>query len=57
MNFKHVELDYVTIYVGKDEKTYMVVYLNDSIIIDNNKKYTMTMKEELKKGLEIIDLG
>jgi hypothetical protein len=59
LNFKHFNLDDATLFVKKVGKTvvYLVVYVDDLLIIGNNESYIASIKKELKKGFEMIDLG
>jgi hypothetical protein len=58
LNFKHFNLDNATLFVKKVGKTivYLVVYVDDLLIIGNNESYIASIKKELKKGFEMIDL-
>ena len=59
LDFKHFDLDDATLFVKKVGKTvvYLVVYVDDLLIIGNNESYIASMKKELKKGFEMTDLG
>eukprot|EP00253_Pinus_taeda_P005716 PITA_05716 len=59
LNFKHYDLDDVTLFVKKVGKTvvYLVVYVDDLLMIGNNESYIASIKKELRKGFEITDLG
>jgi hypothetical protein len=58
-NFKHFNIDDVTLFVKKVGKTilYLVVYVDDLLITGNNESYITSMKKELKKGFEMTYLG
>ena len=36
---------------------YLVVYVDDLLMMGNNERYIASIKKQLKKGFEIIDLG
>jgi hypothetical protein len=60
LNFKHFNLDYETLFVKKAEKivVYLVVYVDVFFFItSNNKSYIASIKNELKKGFEMTNLG
>ena len=59
LNFKHFNLDDATLFVKKVGKTtiYLVVYVDDLLMTRNNESCIASIKKELKKGFEIIDLG
>ena len=59
LNFMHYNLDDATLFVKKVGKTvvYLVVYVDDLLIIGNNESYIASIKKELKKGFEMTDLG
>jgi len=59
LNFKHFNLDDATPFVKKVGKTvvYLVVYVDDLLIIGNNESYIASIKKELKKGFEMTYLG
>eukprot|EP00253_Pinus_taeda_P036296 PITA_36296 len=59
LNFKHYDLDDATLFVMKVGKTvvYLVVYVDDLLMIGNNESYIASIKKELGKGFEITDLG
>jgi hypothetical protein len=58
-NFKNFNLYSATLFVKKIGKTvvYLVVYVDDLLIIGNNESYIASIKKELKKGLKMTDLG
>eukprot|EP00253_Pinus_taeda_P018651 PITA_18651 len=59
LNFKHYDLDDATLFVKEVGKTlvYLVVYVDDLLMIGNNESYIASIKKELKKGFEMTDLG
>jgi hypothetical protein len=59
LNFKHFNLDDATLFVKKVGKivVYLVVYVDDLFITGNDENYIASIKKELKKGSEMIDLG
>jgi hypothetical protein len=59
IDFKHFNLDDATLFVQKDGKivVYLVVYVDDLLIIGNNESYNASIKKELNKGFEMIDMG
>jgi len=59
LDLKHFDLDDATLFVKKVGKiyVYLVVYVNDILMTGNNESYIASMKKELKKGFEMIDLG
>ena len=59
LKFKHFDLDDATLFVKQVGKTvvYLVVYVDDLLMIGNNESYIASIKKELKKGFEMIDLG
>eukprot|EP00253_Pinus_taeda_P026962 PITA_26962 len=59
LNFKHYDLDDATLFVKKVGKivVYIVVYLDDLLMIGNNESYIASIKKNLKKGFEMTDLG
>eukprot|EP00253_Pinus_taeda_P023767 PITA_23767 len=59
LNFKHYDLDDATLFVKKVGKTvvYLVVYVDDILMTGNNESYIASIKKELRKGFEMIDIG
>ena len=59
LKFKHYDLDDATLFVKKVGKTvvYLVVYVDDLLMTGNNERYIASIKKELRKGFEMIDLG
>ena len=59
LNFKHFNLDDATLFVKKVGKNvvYLVVYVDNMLIIGNNENYIASIKKELKKGFEMKILG
>ena len=59
MNFKHFDLDDATLFVNKVGKTivYLVVYIDDLLMIGNNESYIASIKKELNKDFKMTDLG
>jgi hypothetical protein len=59
LNFNHFSLDDATLFVKKVGKTivYLVVYVDDLMIIVKNESYIASIKKELNKGFEMKYLG
>ena len=59
LNYKHFNLDDATLFVKKVGRlvVYLVVYVDDLLIIGNNDDYIVSIKRELKKVFDMIDLG
>lgn len=59
LNYKHFNLDDATLFVKKVGRSivYLVVYVDDLLIIGNNDDYIASIKRELKKVFDMIDLG
>jgi len=59
LNFKHYDLDDATLFVKKVGKTvlYLVVYVYDLLMTGKNESYIASIKNELRKGFEMTDLG
>ena len=59
MNYKHFDLDSATLFVKKVGRSivYLVVYVDDLMIIGNNDEYISSIKKELKFFFDMIDLG
>eukprot|EP00253_Pinus_taeda_P017604 PITA_17604 len=59
LNFKHFDLDDATLLVKKVGKTvvYLVVYVDDLLMMGNNESYIASIKKELGKSFEMTDLG
>ena len=59
LDFKHFDLDDATLFVKKAGKTivYLMVYVDDHLMTGNNESYIASIKNELKKGLEMTNLG
>jgi hypothetical protein len=59
INFKHLNLDDANWFVKKVGKivVYLVVHVNDLLIIGNNEAYIASIKNELKKSFEMTDMG
>eukprot|EP00253_Pinus_taeda_P034659 PITA_34659 len=59
LNLKHYDLDDGTLFVKKVGKTvvYLVVYVDDLLMIGNNESYIASIKKELGKSFEMTDLG
>jgi hypothetical protein len=59
LNFKHFNLEDATLFVKKVGKifVYLVVYVDDMLIIGNNESYIASIKKELNKGFEMTYLG
>eukprot|EP00253_Pinus_taeda_P002966 PITA_02966 len=59
LNFKHFDLDDATLLVKKVGKTvvYLVVYVDDLLMMGNNESYIASIKKELGKSFEMTNLG
>lgn len=59
LNFKYYKLNDATLFVKKFGNTivYLVVYVDNLLITGNNERYIASVKEELKKGFEMIYMG
>eukprot|EP00253_Pinus_taeda_P005666 PITA_05666 len=59
LNFKCYDLDDATLFVKKVGKifVYLVVYVDDILMTGKNESYIASIKKELRKGFEMIDLG
>ena len=59
LNFKHYNLDDATLFVKKVERSivFLVVYVDDLLMTENNEDYITSINKDLKKCFEIIDLG
>jgi hypothetical protein len=59
INFKNFNLDDETLFVKKVGKivVYLVVYVDDLLIIENNEACIASIKKELKKGFEMKNMG
>lgn len=59
LNFKHYDIDDAHLFVKKVGKIflYLVVYLDDLMMIGINKNYIASITKELRKGFGKIDLG
>jgi hypothetical protein len=59
LNFKHFNLDDATLFVKKVGKivVYIIVYVDNLLIIGSNKIHIASIKKELKKGFEMTYLG
>jgi len=59
LNFKHCDIDDATLFVKKVGKIilYLVVYVDDLLIIGKNESYIASIKKELKKCFEMTNLG
>eukprot|EP00253_Pinus_taeda_P015220 PITA_15220 len=59
LNFKHYDINDATLFVKKVGKivVYLVAYVYDLLMIGNNESYIASIKNELRKGFEITDLG
>ena len=58
MNFKNFNLDDATLFVKKVGKffVYLVVYVDDLLIIGNNERSITSIKKDLNKGFEMTNL-
>ena len=59
LNYKHFKLDDATLFVKKVGRSvvYLVVYVDDFLIIGNNDDYIVSIKREFKKAFDMTDLG
>lgn len=59
LNFKHYYLDDATLFVKKVGKivVYLVVYVDDILMIGNNESYIASIRKELRTGFEMTNLG
>jgi hypothetical protein len=59
LNFKHFNLDDATLFVKKDGKivVYLVMYVDDMLIIGNYGNYFASIKKDLNKVFEMTNLG
>eukprot|EP00253_Pinus_taeda_P028082 PITA_28082 len=59
LNFKHYDLDDAPLFFKKVSKivVYLVVYVDDILMRENNESYIASIKKELRKGFEMTDLG
>jgi hypothetical protein len=59
LNFKYFNLDDATLFLKKVGKivVYLVVYVDYLLMTWNNESFITSIKKELKKGFEMIDLG
>ena len=59
LNFQHYDIDDATLFVKKVGKTivYLVVSIYDLLMTENNESYIASIKNELRKGFEMTDLG
>ena len=59
LNFKHYDFDDATLFVKKVGKIvlYLVVYVDDILMTWNNVNYISPINKELRKGIEIHNLG
>jgi hypothetical protein len=59
LNFKHFNIDDATLFVKKVGKNvvYLVVYVDDMLIIGNNESFITSIKKELNKFFEMTNWG
>lgn len=59
INFKDYYIDDATLFVNNVGKTfvYIVVYVDDILMTRKNENYSASIRKELGKGFEMIDLG
>eukprot|EP00253_Pinus_taeda_P008618 PITA_08618 len=58
LNCKYYDLDDATLFVKKvGIVVYLVVYVDDLLMTGNNESYIASIKKELGKSFEMIDLG
>eukprot|EP00253_Pinus_taeda_P003635 PITA_03635 len=59
LNFKHYDLDDATLFAKKVGKivVYLVVYVDDLLMIGNNECYNASIKKGLGKSFEMTELG
>ena len=59
LNLEHFDLDDATLFIKKVGRSvvYLVVYIDDLLMIGNNESYIASIKKDLKKIFEMIDMG
>ena len=59
LNFKHLKLDDITLFVKRVGRSivYLMVYVDDLLIMGNNESYIASIKKELKNVFEMTYLG
>jgi len=59
VNLKHFNLNDATLFVKKFGKTivYLLVYVDDLLITGNNEGFIASVKQDLKKGFKMTDMG
>jgi len=59
IKFEHFNLDDATLFFKKVGKmvVYLVVYIDDLLIPRNNESYIASMKQDLKRGFEMTNMG
>ena len=59
LSFKHYNLDDTIQFVNKvgGSIVFLVVYVDDLLMMGNNESYIESMKKYLKKGFEMTNLG
>ena len=59
LNFEHFDIDDATLFIKKDGRSvvYLVVYVDDLLMTGNNEYYIASIKKDLKKCFEMIDMG
>ena len=55
MNFEFINSDN-SVFVSKDKKIYIVMYINDLLIVDENMKYINEIKSNLSNRFKMHDL-
>jgi len=58
INFKHYDIDDATLFVKKFGRkfVYLVVYVDDVLMIGHNESYISSTKKELRNGFEMTNL-
>ena len=59
LNFEHFDLDDPTLFINKVGRSvvYLVVYVDDLLMTRDNESYISSIKKDLKKIFEMIDMG
>ena len=59
LNFEHFDLDDATLFIKNVGRSvvYLVVYVDDILMIGNNERYIASIKKDLKKIFEMTDMG
>ena len=59
LNFEHFDLDDATLFIKEVGRSvvYLVVYVDDLLMTGNNECYIVSIKKDLEKIFEMIDMG